>query len=98
MATKRVKESFCYWDSNSVPHDVPAGSLIDTDRVTFYKGREHLFEDVETFVDSQYKPREYKATKVEDTSADPGTARDVSTVKKEASNTRFQPPTVKKDS
>lgn len=89
---KRARESFCYWDDNGVPHDVPAGSLIDTTKVTFFKGREHLFEDVEMFVDSQYKSRDYRApSKVEDATAEPGNPRDVSTTPKP----KFTPPATK---
>lgn len=80
MAIKRARESFAYWDSNGVPHDVPAGSLIDSDKAPqVYKGKEHLFEDVDVFVEQQEKKAEgYKAEstkKMESATAAPGEKR-----------------------
>lgn len=76
MAIMRCRESFCYWDANGVPHDVPAGTLIDTDKVTFFEGRESLFETVEVYVDQQHKPRTYTPPKTEAATAAPGEKRE----------------------
>lgn len=79
MGVMRARESFCWWDANGTPHDVPAGTLIDPERTNCYEGREHLFEDAEVYVDQQevkkagYKP-ETRST-VESATAAPGEKR-----------------------
>ncbi|WP_409469065.1 hypothetical protein [Streptomyces sp. HC307] len=68
MAIKRCKSPFSVW-KNGVPRVITGGQLVeDTDPV--YKGHEHLFEDVETFVSD-------RAAQVEQATADPGEPRDL---------------------
>ncbi len=94
MKIKRVRESFCYWDDKGNPHDFTAGTIVDIERTSGYKGREHLFEDVEVYVDrveeqksnaaSAGKARTPKTADkppVEDASAVPGEKRDLTTPK-----------------
>ncbi len=96
MNIKRAKESFTFWDKDGVPRDIPAGTLIDPDRVEGYKGREHLFEDVEVYVDRVEKAKEASTKpnkpgapdeQVETATAEPGERRNVTTTQK-----RFNPP------
>jgi hypothetical protein len=90
VTIKRARESFCYW-TNGVPHDVPAGTLIDTSQTSVaYKGREHLFEDVETYVENSNQSRAYKP--VEQTTAEPGEKRALTT----SQGREFKPPTQNK--
>lgn len=71
MAIKRCKSPFSVW-KNGVPRVITGGQLIeDSDPV--YKGHEHLFEDVETFVSDRAVP-------VEQATAEPGAKRSVSPV------------------
>lgn len=79
MAIMRCRESFSYWDDKGSPHDMPAGTLIESDRFSGFRGREHLFEDVEVFVDMQEKKK--SGTRVESATQAPGEKRSVSTVK-----------------
>lgn len=102
MAIKRVRESFSWWDSNNAPHDMPAGTIVDSERTEAYKGREHLFEDVDVYVDRMgEKSAGYAAPKPEQATADPGEKRSV-TPKPSPDETRtvpvsrFQPPTTAK--
>lgn len=80
MTIKRVKESFAYSgpDGNTVM--MTAGTLVDIDSFDI-KGKELLFEDVETYVHRQEeakKAQSVKAPKVEAATAEPGAKRDVS--------------------
>lgn len=100
MAIRRCRESFCWWDANRVPHDVPAGTLVDTSSVgDWYEGRKHLFDDVETFVDMQSeKAKGYSAPEIESATAAPGEMRSITpnpepVSPKSATTTRFSPPT-----
>lgn len=71
MAIKRCKSPFSIW-KNGVPRVITGGQLIeDTDPV--YKGHEHLFEDVETFVSEKAE----RAAVVEQATAAPGEKRSV---------------------
>lgn len=66
MAIKRCKSPFSVW-TRGVPRVITGGQLVeDTDPV--YKGHEHLFEDVETFVSD-------RAAVVEQATAGPGEKR-----------------------
>lgn len=70
MAIKRAKESFSYWDKGGVPRDISAGTLIDTDKSSeMFKGREHLFEDLEVYMDRS------TPSAVESATATPGEKR-----------------------
>lgn len=91
MKIKRVRESFCYWDENSQPHDFTAGTIVDIEKTSGYKGREHLFEDVEVYVDrvdtakaaSTQADKPKAANKpVEAATSEPGEKRDLSTPKR----------------
>lgn len=77
MGVYRARESFAYWDDRRVPHDVPAGTLIDSDKAPFFKGREHLFEEVEEFMDRAEKKSEGMKP-VESATAAPGEKRSIS--------------------
>jgi hypothetical protein len=50
MAHLVCVESFVVWDSNSIPHSVSAGQVID-DKDWRVKGREFRFEPVESTVE-----------------------------------------------
>lgn len=90
MAIKRAKESFSFWDSKGVPRDVPAGTLIDTDKSPeVLKGREKLFEDVELYVD---RTNDTSVKKVESATAEPGEKRSITTPVR-----TFRSPTEKKE-
>lgn len=92
MNIKRVRESFSYWDESGKPHSFQAGMIVDIDRTSGYKGREHLFEDVDVYVDrvEEEKATAAKAGKatstrktepVETATAEPGEKRDLTTPK-----------------
>ncbi|HEY9353008.1 MAG TPA: hypothetical protein VIP28_07155 [Nocardioides sp.] len=69
MAIKRCKAPFSVW-TNGVPRVISGGQLVeDSDPV--YKGHEHLFEDVETYMSE-------RSSKVEQATAEPGEKRAVS--------------------
>ncbi|MBA2951591.1 hypothetical protein [Streptomyces himalayensis] len=71
MAIKRCKSPFSVW-KNGVPRVITGGQLIeDTDPV--YKGHEHLFEDVETFMSEKAE----RSAPVEQATAAPGEKRAV---------------------
>ena len=66
MSVKRSKEAFTTW-VDGAPRVVTIGQLLDSGDPVI-KGREHLFEDVETHVAE-------KATRVEQATAAPGEKR-----------------------
>ena len=68
MAIKRCKASFAV-SVNGVPRMVTAGQLVEASDPVI-KGREHLFEDAETYVSD-------RAPKVEQATAEPGERRSV---------------------
>lgn len=72
MTILRAKESFSYWDSEGVPMDIVAGTLLDPEKSPeAYKGRAHLFEDVALHVE--------KKGHVESATSEPGEKRTVTT-------------------
>jgi len=73
MATLRCKEPFSA-DIKGVPRVVPAGQLLDSDD-PIVKGREHLFEPVESFMASRVVE---VSESVETATAAPGEKRSVS--------------------
>lgn len=80
MAIVRARTSFSYW-VNGNPRVVTAGTLVDTEKFVGYKGRESLFEDVETFVDEQEKKKvatpKTRTSTVESATKAPGEKRNV---------------------
>lgn len=68
MAIKRCRASFAV-SVNGVPRMVTAGQLVEASDPVI-KGREHLFEDAETYVSE-------RAPKVEQATAEPGEKRSV---------------------
>lgn len=72
MAIKRCKASFAV-SVNGVPRMVTAGQLVDASDPVI-KGREALFEDVETHVADKAARQ---APKVEQATAEPGEKRSV---------------------
>lgn len=66
MATLRCKEPFSA-DIKGVAHVISAGQLLDS-RHPIVKGREHLFEPVEAFM-------ERRTAQVEQATAEPGVKR-----------------------
>lgn len=78
MGIKRATTSFTYWTSKGVPKDIQAGSLVDWDKASSaLKKREHLFVDVETFVEDNAPKRQVRTPLVETTTAEPGVKRSV---------------------
>lgn len=75
MAIKRCKAPFSVW-TDGVPRVISGGQLIeDTDPV--YKGHEHLFEDVATYMSE-------RDSRVEQATAGPGEKRSVAPAAKKA--------------
>lgn len=79
----RAKEAFSFEGVNGVPRVIAPGNLISSDDPDF-KGKEHLFEPVETSVASEQARRTgvedaSARTAVEDASAEPNARRSVST-------------------
>jgi hypothetical protein len=73
MATLRCKEPFSA-DLGGVPRTIPAGALLDsTDPIV--KGREHLFESVDVYMDRR------APAAVEAATAAPGEKRSVRAAK-----------------
>ncbi|MGW0821830.1 hypothetical protein [Streptomyces sp. NPDC002845] len=73
MAIKRCRSSFAA-TVGGVPRVMRAGALVNDDDPVL-KGREHLFEDVETYVQDR--------TRVEEATAEPGARRSLTrTVKR----------------
>jgi hypothetical protein len=68
MATLRCKEPFAA-DIKGVPRVVPAGALVDSNDPVV-KGREHLFEPVDAFM-------ERRTADVEQATAAPGEKRSI---------------------
>lgn len=69
MTIKRCKAAFAA-SVNGTPHMFKVGQLVDGDDPVI-KGREGLFEDVETYVSDR------SASRVEQATADPGEKRSV---------------------
>jgi hypothetical protein len=66
---KRCRQPFTVWN-NGAPRVVAGGDLVD-DNDPVIKGREHLFEDVATYMAD-------RRTRVEQTTAEPGERRSLS--------------------
>lgn len=77
MPIRRAKESFSFSSSEGAPVIVTAGQLIETDTFDGYKGREHLFEDVDAYVSRQESLKSQTPTVVETATAEPGEKRNV---------------------
>lgn len=73
MAILRCKEAFSI-DIDGIPHVFAGGQLVDSSHAVV-KGREHLFEPVDTYM---------SRSTVEQATAEPGQARTVSTTKRSA--------------
>jgi hypothetical protein len=67
---KRCKTSFAASVGGGVPRVIKAGALVQDDD-PIIKGREHLFEDVDTFVQK-------RRARVEAATAEPGAQRSLS--------------------
>jgi len=94
MAIKRCKAAFAV-SVSGVPRMVTVGQLVDASDPVI-KGREHLFEDVETHV-SEKAARQ--APKVEQATAEPGEKRSVAPPARKplAKKTAAKPPTAEKN-
>lgn len=93
MAIKRCKAAFAV-SVNGVPRMVTVGQLVDASDPVI-KGREALFEDVETHV-SEKAAR--PAPQVERATAEPGEKRSVTPPRKTAAKkTAAKPPSVEKN-
>lgn len=77
MKVMRVKQSFAY-SRNGVPIVIPAGELIDVEKFDGYKGRENLFEPVESYVVRNDIPEEKLVSRVERATAAPEEKRIIS--------------------
>jgi len=86
MAIKRCKASFAV-SANGVPRMVTAGQLVDANDPVI-KGREALFEDVETFMSDKAARQ---APKVEQATAEPGEKRSVAPPRAPAKKTAAKP-------
>lgn len=73
--TKRCKAAFAA-NAGGVPRVLRPGTLVPDDDPVI-KGREHLFEDVEAYMDR-------RAPQVEDATAEPGTRRSLTHPRKHA--------------
>lgn len=89
MAIKRCRASFAV-SVGGVPRMVTVGQLVEASDPVI-KGREHLFEDVETHVSD-------RALKVEQATADPGERRSVLPPRKQsaAKKAAAKPPAAEK--
>lgn len=78
MAYKRAKEGFAFPTPNGMA-TITAGQLVDTETFDM-SGKEHLFEDVETYVSRQEENKSHQAVSakpVEAATAEPGEKRNV---------------------
>lgn len=76
MPIRRAKESFSFNASDGSPVIVTAGQLVEVDGFDGYKGREHLFEDVDAYVSRQDAQKSQTAN-VETATKEPGEKREV---------------------
>lgn len=81
MPIRRAKESFSFTNSEGAPVLIPAGHLVETDSFDGYKGREHLFEDVDAYVGRQDAEKSQTPAKVETATKEPGEKREVTSPK-----------------
>lgn len=93
MAIKRCKAAFAV-SVNGVPRMVTVGQLVDASDPVI-KGREALFEDVETFMSDKAARQ---APQVEQATAEPGEKRSVAAParKPPAKKAAAKPPSVEK--
>jgi hypothetical protein len=95
MTIRRVKESFACPNPDGGTITFTSGQLIETTNFPGYSGKEHLFEDVETYVARGEENKKHLSTPsptVEATSANPGEKRSVTPAPNAGAKREFKPP------